>query len=245
MRLMAWQIVKNSFRTMVVDIKKYIPVIISAVVLYLISYAVQISEFYLPLFYKVTFSLLELFFVWIPCFATIYKKNPIECFKKNLRTFLLLAVIYIAATGLVTFVFSVVFPPYYNSHFTSAKSIYNFVIMILSIVIKFAVIRIIKDECRALDAFLKNSEDFTVRAGKNIWLYVKIFLINLIITTAITVLTTIAESIFDVISFHIISSILNAVFSSTILILYSYIYSFIELSNYYEKVCNPINTSSE
>ncbi len=235
---MAWKIVEDSFRTTVRDIKKFIPIMAIGFVLSGAIAACMACGFYSAWAMTLVSAIASTFFILIPCYAIIYGNKPMQCLRENLRSFFALLAIQLAGTFIAMLAFWLAFPPQGDiMSFTSAEWVYNIIMLIFSIVIEFAVIHIIKNRSGAFSAICENSENFSAHTGKNIWLYIKLILINMIFTTVLGIISSIGVAVFGLIPNDIIKAVLASLFKLIISLPYTYVYRAVELSNYYETVC--------
>lgn len=164
---MAWQIVKISFGVLRSRFKQFIIPCVIAFLLILLD-IFFLNKF--PLLSPIPYVGIA-FFTEIPFFIMFFEKNVLQCLRKNWFSFLATAVIYSLLLIFVQYIFSTL-------DIDSSILTYNGSLIILSVCIGSLWAEIIKNDLNAKNAATAAVKTFSKNKLQNIWLLIKLVLIE-------------------------------------------------------------------
>lgn len=164
---MAWQIVKASFKILRNKFKYFI-IFSSIALLFLLADTFFFSE--MPVLSHISYILIT-FFAEIPFYIIFFKKNAFSFLRKKWFSFLITAVISRVFFLFVQYIFN--FSGSWNIFLT-----YNDCITVLNLVIGSLCVEIIKNNLNVSSATVSIIKTFSKNALSNLWLLIKITLIE-------------------------------------------------------------------
>ncbi|MBQ9985148.1 MAG: hypothetical protein IJP38_02455 [Oscillospiraceae bacterium] len=172
---MAWQIVKDSFRLLKIDLNRYILFCFIAFLISLLGTFVKNNHW--AFIFIILF--LQLLFVDIPLFVVFFRifspKSPQPIIPRRAASFLFTALIYAGALTAI--------------NLTPLNSNFNDVVMLpMTLWLHFIWIEMIKNNSGIKDAVRNSFQTFLDAPIKSIWLLVKIYIIEEIIFGGIGVI---------------------------------------------------------
>lgn len=204
---MAWSIIKTSFAVILSDIKKYLPMFFTFIVITALSIIAQLSGVRFAFLIPALVGVLDCLFVAVPCISVYHKKSP---YSSTVRAIPLAIFIGLLNGGIY---FAATFLPQHPAVDFGLKFLPLLLLAPLSVIM----IHLAADKSSLGNALKGSGEFFKNNLAKLLWLNIKILLIEYLLVfaafTAITIILafTAPAVIKSTVCVMIISALLSAV----------------------------------